>query len=86
MIAPATVQAFAAVLIATADLYCVNLGAAGVPAADTTVVVPEVTALIVKSPAPELRKDIAVPTGKLYVASVGMLTVFADPLDVTTNT
>jgi hypothetical protein len=48
--------------------------------------VPEVTALIVKSPAPVLRKDTAVPTGKLYVASVGMLTVFADAFDVITST
>jgi hypothetical protein len=58
-----------------------TLGAAEVAPAEVTAVVPLVTAWIVISPvALSLRIDIAVPIGKLKVASVGMLTVLADEL------
>jgi hypothetical protein len=46
-IAPTITQEFAAVLIQAADLCCANVGSATTVPALTTVVVPDVTALIV---------------------------------------
>jgi hypothetical protein len=69
-----------------ADLYCANVGAAAVAPAERTVVVPEVTALIVQTPAPLLRTVMTVPTGWATEAFVGILRVFADALDIVTRT
>ena len=54
--------------------------------ADVIVVVPGVTASIVRSPAPVLMMVMAVPIAKSVVASVGMLTVLVPELEVNTST
>jgi hypothetical protein len=60
-------------LIHAADLYCARTGLAAAPdPALNTVVVPDVTASIVTSSAAIFNTVITVPTGKLYVASVGI--------------
>jgi hypothetical protein len=61
----------------TAVLYCAKVGEAAVAPAERTVVVPEVTALIVQVPAPLLRIVIAVPTGNATEALVGILKAIA---------
>jgi hypothetical protein len=61
----------------TADLYCPRVGAAATAPADRTVVVPDVTALIVQVPAPMLRTVMAVPIGKATLALVGILKAMA---------
>ena len=66
--------------------YCARVGCALVAPADVTVVVPGVVAEIVVSAVPVLRIVMAVPMPKLVVASVGMLTVLAEALDVMTRT
>ncbi len=57
----------------TAVLYCAKVGEAATAPAERTVVVPEVTAEIVTSPAPLLRIVMAVPTGNATEALVGIL-------------
>jgi hypothetical protein len=64
----------------TADLYCPRVGAAAVAPADRTVVVPDVTALIVHVPVPMLRTVMAVPIGKATEALVGILNAIAEDL------
>jgi hypothetical protein len=51
-IAPTTIQEFAAIFMHAADLNCANTGAVATAPALEIVVVPEVTALIVVTPAP----------------------------------
>jgi hypothetical protein len=58
-------HAFAAVLIQAADLYCPRVGDAATAPALNTVVVPDVTALIVQTPTPIFNTVITVPTAKL---------------------
>jgi hypothetical protein len=60
-----------------AALYCVKVGEAETAPALTTVVVPEVTALIVQVPAPRLNTVITVPVGNATEALVGILKVLA---------
>lgn len=72
--------------MAVAALYCVTDGCALVAPALVTVVVPDVTAFTVQAPAPVFKTVMAVPVGKLYVASVGIKTSFADALVVITKT
>jgi hypothetical protein len=69
-----------------ADLYCPRVGEAGNVPADRTVVVPEVTAEIVQSPAPLLRIVITDPTGIAAVALVGILSATAVALFIDTRT
>jgi hypothetical protein len=54
-------------------LYCAIVGAAGVAPAERIVVVPEVTAEIVQTPAPMLRMFRTVPIGNATEALVGIL-------------
>lgn len=75
-----------AVLIQAAVLYCATVGAAAVVPADKTVVVPDVTAEIVHTPAPTFITVITVPTGKAVVAFVGILKLLADALFMVTST
>ena len=84
--APTTRQVFAAVLMQVAALCCAKVGDALTAPADVTVVVPGVTALMVKRPAPVLIMVTAVPMPKLVVASVGMLTVLVEALEVRIST
>jgi hypothetical protein len=70
----------------TAALLTATLGDALVAPADVTVVVPGVVADMVVSAAPVFKIVMAVPMPKLVVASVGMLTVLAEALDVMTRT
>lgn len=70
----------------TAPRCCATVGDALVAPAEVTVVVPGVTALMVNKPAPVLMIVIVVPMPKLVVASVGMLTVFVEALEVKTRT
>ncbi len=77
---------FAAVLMMAAARCWANVGDALVAPAEVTVVVPGVTALMVKRPAPVLITVIAVPMPKLVVASVGMLTVLVLALEVRIRT
>lgn len=64
------------VLMHTAALYCITVGDADTAPALVTAVVPGVTALMVRSPAPVLRIVTAVPLAiPGTAASVGMLTV-----------
>jgi len=76
----------AAVFTHTAARFTDTLGLALVAPADVTVVVPGVVAEIVVSAVPVFKMVMAVPMPKLVVASVGMLTVLADALDVMTRT
>jgi hypothetical protein len=62
------------------------VGAAGVEPPERTVVVPEVTALIVQVPAPLLRIVIAVPTGNATETFVGILKATAVALFIGTKT
>jgi hypothetical protein len=73
-----------AVLMQTAVLYCANVGEAAVVPADKTVVVPEVTALIVQVPAPLFKIVIAVPIGNATEAFVGILNAIAVALFIGT--
>jgi hypothetical protein len=66
-----------AVLMQAADLYCARVGDAAVAPADKTVVVPDVTALIVQVPAPLFNTVMTVPTGKATEAFVGILNAMA---------
>jgi hypothetical protein len=77
---------FAAVLIHTADLYCVRVGDAGTAPALNTVVVPGVSALIVYTPAPIFTTVNAVPIGNATDASVGILNATAVALFINSNT
>jgi hypothetical protein len=70
----------------TADLYCPRVGAAAVAPADKTVVVPDVTALIVQVPAPIFRTVMAVPIGKATLALVGILKAMAVALFIISRT
>jgi NaMN:DMB phosphoribosyltransferase len=70
-------QVSVAVFTQTADLYCARVGAAATAPADKTVVVPDVTALIVQVPTPMLRTVMAVPIGKATLALVGILKAIA---------
>jgi NaMN:DMB phosphoribosyltransferase len=70
----------------TALLYCPRVGAAAVAPADKTVVVPDVTALIVQVPTPMLRTVMAVPTGKATLALVGSLKAMAVALFIISRT
>lgn len=69
-----------------AALCCAKVGDALVAPADVMVVVPGVTALMVRRPAPVLMMVTAVPMPKLVVASVGMLTVLVEALEVRIST
>ncbi len=77
---------FAAVLMQVAALCCAKVGDALTAPADVTVVVPGVTALMVRRPAPVFMMVTAVPMPKFVVASVGMLTVFVPALEVRMST
>jgi hypothetical protein len=68
-----------------ADLYCARVGEAATDPADRTVVVPEVTALIVQVPAPLFKIVITVPTGIAAVAFVGIFRATAVPLFIGTK-
>jgi hypothetical protein len=70
----------------TAVLYCASVGDAAVVPADKTVVVPEVTALIVQVPAPIFNTVIAVPIGNATDALVGILKAIAVALFIISNT
>jgi hypothetical protein len=69
-----------------ADLYCATVGDAAVAPADSTVVVPEVTAEIVQRPAPMFNTVITVPTGNATEALVGILKALAEALLMVTRT
>jgi hypothetical protein len=64
-IAPTMYHALAAVLIQAADLYCARVGCAATVPALNTVVVPEVTALMVTAFDAMFNTVITVPIGKL---------------------
>jgi hypothetical protein len=70
----------------TALLYCARVGAAATAPAERIVVVPEVTALIVQTPAPMLRTVMAVPIGKATEALVGILKAIAVALFIISRT
>jgi hypothetical protein len=70
----------------TADLYCARVGLAATAPPDRTVVVPDVTALIVQTPTPMLRTVMAVPTGKATLALVGILKAIAVALFIISKT
>jgi hypothetical protein len=63
-----------------ADLYWASVGAAAVAPAESTVVVPLVTAEIVQVPAPILRTLITVPIGCATLAFVGVGMACAEEL------
>jgi hypothetical protein len=69
-----------------ADLYWARVGEAATAPADSIVVVPDVTAEIVQSPAPLLRIVMTEPTGIAAVALVGMLRATAVALFMETRT
>ena len=83
--APTTYQVSVAVLMQAADLYCARVGEAATAPADRTVVVPEVTALIVQSPAPLFNTVMTVPTGIAAVALEGIFSSTAEPLLIGTK-
>jgi hypothetical protein len=68
-----------------AALFKASTGAAETAPAETIVVVPDVTALIVVIPAPFWKTFNTVPTGNATEASVGILKVFADALSIDTT-
>jgi hypothetical protein len=74
------------VLMQAALLFCARVGAADTAPAERTVVVPEVTAEIVQSPAPSLRIVIHEPTGIAAVALVGIFKAIAVALFIGTRT
>jgi hypothetical protein len=74
------------VLMQAALLYCARVGEAATAPDERTVVVPEVTAEIVQSPAPLLRIVMTDPTGIAAVALVGILSATAVPLFIETRT
>jgi hypothetical protein len=74
------------VLMQAADLYCARVGEAATAPVERTVVVPDVTAEIVQSPAPLLRIVITDPTGIAAVALVGILSATAVALFIDTRT
>jgi hypothetical protein len=76
-----TYQVSVPVLTHEAALYCARVGAAATAPAERIVVVPEVTALIVQTPAPMLMMLSTVPIGKAVVAFVGILKVLAEAFD-----
>ena len=73
-------------LMHTAVLYCAKVGLAATVPADKTVVVPDVTALMVQVPAPLFKMVMAVPTGKATLAFVGILKATAVALFIGTST
>ena len=68
-----------------AALYCETVGEAATAPALRTVVVPDVTALIVQVPAPLFNTVMQVPTGNATEALVGILNATAVPLFIGTN-
>lgn len=74
-----------AVLMQAAVLYWASVGDAAVAPADRTVVVPEVTALIVQEPAPLFNTVMTVPVGKATDALVGILNAIAVALFIGTK-
>jgi hypothetical protein len=82
---PTIVQALAAVRIATAVLYCTNVGADEVEPAE--VIVTPAPAAKVNNPAPEFRKVIVVPTAAaVRVESGAIVTVLVPAAVVRTST
>jgi hypothetical protein len=84
--APQITHVSVPVLIQLAALYCAKVGEAGTAPALTTVVVPEVTALIVQVPAPRFKTVITVPVAKATEALVGILKALAEALFMVTST
>lgn len=68
-----------------ADLYCAKVGEAAVAPAESTVVVPGVTADIVQVPTPIFITVITVPTAKATEALVGILKALAEALLIVTK-
>jgi hypothetical protein len=75
-----------AVFTQVAERFCARVGEADTAPAERTVVVPDVTAEIVQSPAPLLRIVITDPTGIAAVALVGILSATAVALFIETRT
>jgi hypothetical protein len=84
--APTMYQVSAATFTHAALLLVARVGEAATAPADRTVVVPEVTAEIVQSPAPLLRIVMTDPTGIAAVALVGIFKAIAVALFIGTRT
>jgi hypothetical protein len=82
---PTTYQVSVATLIQAAIFAVPTVGALEVAAAETIVVVPDVTAEIVTVPAPRFRIFSTVPTGNATEALVGILKATAVALFIGTS-